>query len=250
MTKNASEDMPVGIAHDKQRGAVASLDIVDSRASILDAAAELFSTLGYTGTGVRQIADRVGLRPASVYHHFDSKERILEEILRIGLSQTMQATRQAVEVLPPDANPRDRLEAAIAGHLRGIHENVAYTSTNLRFHGQMPPEVGRRVQPLRDDYTAFWRKLLESAKRGGYLQPDLDLSLLRALIIGALNRSVTWFDLRKGPLDALIQLTIVSFAGIWIKDRSMKLRFTNGSRARRMRQVAPPDVSSHPGVKS
>lgn len=227
----------MGGRHKARVGGEAASGAVDSRALILDAAAELFSTFGYTGTGLRQIADHVGLRPASVYHHFDSKELILEEILRIGLSQTMQSTRQAVEVLPPEANPRDRIEAAIAGHLRGIHENVTYTSTNLRFHGQMPPEVAKRIQPMRQNYTAYWRNLLESAKRAGYLQPDLELSLLRALVLGALNRSVAWFDLRKGPLEPLIHATIVSFGGIWTKDRSMKLRFANGARNARPRKL-------------
>lgn len=207
----------------------------DSRALILDAAAGLFSTFGYAGTGLRQIADEVGIRPASVYHHFESKERILEEILRTGLTQTLQCTRGAVEVLPPEANPRDRVEAAIAGHLRGIHENLTYTSTNLRFHGQMPPDVGKRLRPLRENYSDYWRTLLDSARRHGWLHPDLDVSMLRALILGGLNRTVVWFDRGKGPIEPLIRTSILAFSGIWTKARShhVERRPPIGSRRQR-----------------
>jgi AcrR family transcriptional regulator len=205
---------------------------LDSRTLILDTAAKLFSTLGYAGTGMRQIATTVGMQPASVYHHFSSKERILEDILRIGITQTLQCTRGAVEVLPPEANPRDRVEAAIDGHLRGIHSNLTYTSTHVRFHGQMPEEVGRRLRPLRDTYTNYWRTLLQAAASAGFLQPDLNVSMLRSLIIGGLNRTVAWFDPEKGDIEPLIRTAIIAYSGIWTKERALKLRVSRRSRVR------------------
>lgn len=207
----------------------------DSRTLILDTAADLFSTLGYAGTGVRQIATTVGMQPASVYHHFSSKERILEDVLRIGLNQTLQAVRGAVDVLPPEANPRDKVEAAIDGHLRGIFVNLAYTSTSLRFHGQMPEEVGQRLRPLRDTYSDYWRGLLQSANSAGFLQPDLDISMLRALIIGGLNRTVAWFDSSKGKIDPLVRTAIITYSGIWTKERALKQ--STGRRSRVSRAV-------------
>ncbi len=215
-----------------------------SRTLILDTAAQLFSTLGYAGTGVRQIAVAVGIQPATVYHHFASKERILEEIIRIGLTQTLQSTRAAVEVLPPEANPRDKIEAAIDGHLRGIHMNLAYTATNLRFHGQMPEEVSRRTEPLRDVYLDYWRGLLNAAAVGGFLQPDLDISMLRALIVGGLNRTVAWFDSKKGQIDPLIRTAIITYGGIWAKERALKPRVGGRPRASRGSRSKPIDLTN------
>lgn len=51
------------------------------RDEILDAAARLFAQSGYAATSTRQIAEAVGMRQASLYYHFDSKERILAELL-------------------------------------------------------------------------------------------------------------------------------------------------------------------------
>lgn len=51
------------------------------RAEILDAAAELFTTKGYANTSTRAVADAVGLRQASLYHHFAAKDDILDALL-------------------------------------------------------------------------------------------------------------------------------------------------------------------------
>jgi AcrR family transcriptional regulator len=51
------------------------------REEILDAAAELFTSRGYAATSTRTIADAVGIRQASLYYHFTSKEALLEELL-------------------------------------------------------------------------------------------------------------------------------------------------------------------------
>ena len=52
-----------------------------AREEILDAAAELFTTQGYANTSTRSIADAVGIRQSSLYHHFSTKDDILEVLL-------------------------------------------------------------------------------------------------------------------------------------------------------------------------
>ena len=48
---------------------------------ILDAAAELFSSRGYAATSTRRIAEAVGVRQASLYHYFETKDQILIALL-------------------------------------------------------------------------------------------------------------------------------------------------------------------------
>lgn len=52
------------------------------REQILDAAAELFTTHGFATTSTRAIAEAVGIRQASLYHHFDTKDDILDALLQ------------------------------------------------------------------------------------------------------------------------------------------------------------------------
>lgn len=55
---------------------------VARREEILRVALELFSTDGYRGTSLREVARRVGMSLPGLIHHFDSKEQLLIEILR------------------------------------------------------------------------------------------------------------------------------------------------------------------------
>lgn len=52
-----------------------------TRSEILDAAAQLFAAQGYQETTTRQIADRVGIKQASLYYHFAEKHDIVVELL-------------------------------------------------------------------------------------------------------------------------------------------------------------------------
>jgi AcrR family transcriptional regulator len=76
-----------------------------AREEILDAAAELFTSRGYAATSTRTIAEAVGIRQASLYYHFASKEEVLAEILA-GTVRPSLAHATALDAdpdLPPDA---------------------------------------------------------------------------------------------------------------------------------------------------
>ncbi|MDG4664687.1 TetR/AcrR family transcriptional regulator [Mycobacterium sp. 236(2023)] len=71
-----------------------------ARDEILDAAGELFTTLGYAATSTRTIAESVGIRQASLYHYFKTKDDILCALL----SQTVTPTLAFLPTLR-DARP-------------------------------------------------------------------------------------------------------------------------------------------------
>lgn len=63
------------------------------RDDILATATQLFADRGYANVGMRAIADEVGIRPASLYHHFASKEEILYAISqRVTVEYTVEAS--------------------------------------------------------------------------------------------------------------------------------------------------------------
>ncbi|WP_308161367.1 TetR/AcrR family transcriptional regulator [Dietzia psychralcaliphila] len=61
---------------------------------ILDAAAELFTTRGYTATSTRAIADAVGVRQASLYTHFPTKAAMLVSLLDSTVGPTLEQARR------------------------------------------------------------------------------------------------------------------------------------------------------------
>ena len=59
----------------------------NKRKEILEAALELFSVQGYEATSISRIADAVGIRKASLYSHFESKQEILDELIKTTLEE-------------------------------------------------------------------------------------------------------------------------------------------------------------------
>lgn len=60
-----------------------------AREQILDTAAALFAEHGYAGTSTRAIAEGVGIRQASLYHHFAGKDEILLELLETSVRPSL-----------------------------------------------------------------------------------------------------------------------------------------------------------------
>ncbi|NUT71464.1 TetR/AcrR family transcriptional regulator [Pseudarthrobacter sp. C4D7] len=77
-----------------------------AREEILDAAAELFTTQGFASTSTRSIADAVGIRQSSLYHHFKTKDDILEDLLEGTVSGGLAFAR-AVASLPAASRETD-----------------------------------------------------------------------------------------------------------------------------------------------
>ncbi len=188
------------------------------RQAILDAAAQLFSAQGFSTTTIRQIAERANIESGSLYYHFHSKNAILQDVLMFAINTTAREVRTAVATLPEGTSPRQRVETALRAHLRTLHENIEYTSTNVRYNAQIPAAVHLMVQPKRQEYSDFWHALLRQAQEEGAINEDLNISILRPLILGTLNPTMGWYDAKRGNIDELFGVIKVMISGIWKND--------------------------------
>src|SRR5581483_5331246 len=163
-----------------------------TRERLLDAAARVFRDKGYAGARLSDIAEAADMHTPGVYYYFGSKEDLVEEVLRVGVAR--------VAAVPDGASALDRLRAAIEGHVLMVLEIGDYTSANIRIFGQLPDDIRQRHLAQQRAYGDLWRSLLEEARATGELRADLDLSVVRMLILGALNWTVEWH--RPGALSA------------------------------------------------
>lgn len=169
-----------------------------SRRLILDTAARLLRSGGYHQTTLREIAEAVGIRKASLYHHFASKEEIVEAVVNDGVRFVHQAVAAALQAAE-GAPPRQRLEAAIGAHLTALHGNSDYTSASIKvftFGGSPAPESVRGVRRVYED---VWRELIAELQQTGALSPERSPDALRLFLLGALNGSIDWY--RPGRFD-------------------------------------------------
>lgn len=84
---------------------------VSSRQQILDAAAALFSEVGFSGASTRAIADRVGIRQQSLYYHFAGKEEILAELLSGSVRPSIDFVEGIEAQVPDEISPAGALFA-------------------------------------------------------------------------------------------------------------------------------------------
>lgn len=93
------------------------------RQEVIDAAASLFAERGYAATSTRQIAERVGMRQASMYYYFKGKEEILLELLQASITPTLD--RAAEYLSEPDAR------TALSGLVRADVETLLAEPHNI-----------------------------------------------------------------------------------------------------------------------
>ncbi|WP_211298807.1 TetR/AcrR family transcriptional regulator [Kineococcus rhizosphaerae] len=86
----------------RPRSRAVSEDGRTPRQEILDAAAALFAESGFAATSTRAIAESVGMRQASLYHHFAGKDEILLELLEASVRPTLDLV-DAIRAAAPDA---------------------------------------------------------------------------------------------------------------------------------------------------
>jgi AcrR family transcriptional regulator len=172
---------------------------VNTRTKILDVSAALFSKHGYNGTALRDIAKALDMKAGSLYYHFDSKEQLVLEVLKIGIKNIIHTVIAEVDALPKDSTSREIMVAAAKGHLQALHEKGDYTSTSILNYGQLPDSIQEAGRVTREQYEDMWRKWLKNAQDNGDIRSDVNLTILRVSILGALNRSLTWY--KKGKLS-------------------------------------------------
>ncbi len=163
----------------------------DRRELILSSAAELFARNGVAATTVRQIADRVGILSGSLYHHFESKEAMVDEILTSYLDDLRSRYRQ---IASSTGDPRTRLRDLVRTSLQvveahpyatEIYQNDAnYLSHSERF-GYLRA-VAREVQNV-------WVDVINAGIEQRVFRGDLDPKVYYRLMRDGLWMSVRWF---------------------------------------------------------
>jgi len=188
------------------------------RKQILDAAAKVLARRGYIGTQLSEIAGEAGTLAGSLYYHFESREELLEEVLHEGVRQSFSHAQKVVEELPQGSTPLERLSAAVSAHLKFQLVESDYARAAAHSMGQSPQDVWKRVNERFRKYGKFFDDLIEAAMKSGELDPNVNRSALRMLIIGAANYAPEWYR-QTGALDvdqlaALLVRLLVRGAGL------------------------------------
>lgn len=152
-----------------------SIHASESAGSDIRAAAlELFSAVGFHGTGIRRIAEEAGVSLATLYHYMSSKEALLVEMM-VGNIVTL--LRDAELATQGAVHPRERLSELVRVHIRVHVEDrmlCIVSDTEIR---SLSPESHAIVVKYRDDYEALWNRTIAAGKKSGdFTVPDVDVA--------------------------------------------------------------------------
>jgi AcrR family transcriptional regulator len=175
-----------------------------TRARILDAAAHVLSSKGFAGTRLSDVADYAELQAPAIYYYFGSREELIEEVMYCGIAELRKHVQDALDDLPPQTSPLERIMVAIEAHLRHELEISDYATASIRNSGQIPEHLRTRQLKEETAYGRVWRRLFDNARADGQIRTDLDARYAQLLVLGALNWAAEWRDPRRDAVDGII----------------------------------------------
>jgi AcrR family transcriptional regulator len=161
------------------------------RQELLAIAAQLFAERGFKNTTVRDIADAAGILSGSLYHHFDSKESIVDELLDT-FQQSLWQQYDAVEA--SELSPRQKLEAVVRISFDAIdqhHSEVAIFQTDAAYLATFERFAYLEERNIR--FRNLWTGLLTEGVAAGELRSDLNVELVYRFLRDTVWVAVRWY---------------------------------------------------------
>ena len=191
---------------------------VDSRQEILRTAARLFQQRGYDATSMNDVAAALKLSKGGLYHHFQSKDEILFEIMNHAMTITEERVVAPVRDIP---DPADRLRALIRRHMEVVlSPRDREITVMLHENHPLPPALRKRINQRKKEYVHYVESLIADVQKDAQRTRAVKISVSpRAAafaLLGMINWIYQWYK-PEGNLQAqnlIPQFTDLVFGGI------------------------------------
>ncbi|WP_310963652.1 TetR/AcrR family transcriptional regulator [Nocardioides terrisoli] len=161
------------------------------RDELLAIAGRLFAERGFRNTTVRDIADEAGIQSGSLYHHFDSKESMVDELLDTFQQQLFD---EYDAIVASDRTPLGKLEAVVRASFGAIdqhHSEVAIFQNDAAYLAGFERFAYLTERNAR--FQELWTTLLRDAVAVGELREDLDVDLVYRFVRDTVWVAVNWY---------------------------------------------------------
>jgi AcrR family transcriptional regulator len=161
------------------------------QAELLGIAADLFAERGYTATTVRDIADAAGILSGSLYHHFDSKESMVDAILSRFIEHTLESYDR---VLAEGRTPLETFTRLVEVSLQSMtteRSAILVYQNEARF--LLQEERFSYLQTAHRRFQRVWTDVLEEGVRAGEFRPEIDPRLVYRLVRDTVWAAPRWW---------------------------------------------------------
>jgi AcrR family transcriptional regulator len=167
------------------------------KAQIIEVATALFAETGFTGTSLRDVADRCGMTKAALYYHYTDKDALLRSVVEFRM-QRLNALIDAALAEVPEDKPLDRIRAFVRASANHIDNDRAGWVVGSRIFWAIGSQTDRSaVVELRDRYEGLLGNEIRKAMAAGLLV-DRDVGMTSRMILSWLNYIPRWHRL-DGP---------------------------------------------------
>jgi TetR/AcrR family transcriptional regulator, cholesterol catabolism regulator len=157
---------------------------------IIEAAARVFAERGFHGATTQDIADVLGIRQASLYYYFASKEEALELVCLQGVAGYFEVAK-AIAAGPGTA--ADKLSRLIKAHLSPLTDRSDFVRVFLHERQHLPAESRRRIGRWSRGLERVFEDILKDGMRRGEFRSELDPRLVVLGILGMANAVASWY---------------------------------------------------------
>ena len=162
----------------------------DTRDQLIHAALVLFDTNGYPRTSVEDIVAKAKVTKGAFYHHFSSKEEVLEIIHNVYVeSQIELCTR----IISEDLNPREKLRELARATITNLNQYRAHVSVYMQDRRFLTDQRKKNVLEKRSEIDKLFNSIIEDGVRSGYFRTDVSPKLITFGIIGMYAWVINWW---------------------------------------------------------
>lgn len=176
---------------------------------IIEAAAGVFDDLGYHGASTQNIADVLGIRQASLYYYFQSKEDALEQVCLHGVAGFVES---AASIASGPGNATQKLHGLIYSHIAPMLDRPAYVRVFIRERRYLPNASRRRVGRLSRKYERIFQSVIEDGVAAGEFRRGTDCRIASLAILGMCNGAVSWYGIEPDVTVDTIANTFAQLA--------------------------------------
>lgn len=159
------------------------------QSEILDAAAKVFAQRGYYGASTQDIADILGIKQASLYYYFPSKEIALERVCMKGVEGFFEA---ATEVAAQKTTASQKIRGMVQAHLAPLLDRPDFVRTFLNERHYLAPASRKKVGKLSRAYEKVIEKVLSEGVKSGEFRKDADPRLMTLAMLGMCKSVAEW----------------------------------------------------------
>jgi AcrR family transcriptional regulator len=162
---------------------------------VVDAAAQVFAQRGYHGASTQDIADVLGIRQASLYYYFESKEAALEAVCVSGVEEY---ALRAQEIARSGDTASDKVARLVFQHLAPMAERLDYTLVFLRERRFLPLPARKRIRAIEQRYERLIQRIIQQGVASREFRADLDSRMATLALLGLGNSAALWFGREPG----------------------------------------------------